>query len=195
MIFSLLLQASANRVVFEYTSMVRRNACCAPSVMLSASSKMTILCRPFGSVTFCWANILILLRTTSMPRSFEAFNSRTASLKLLPNKMRAKHRIVVVFPTPGGPYMGYSTMKILMRNYFQLRFFTAIMTFGAFPWVANTARRPTISSLPTISSNFCGRYFSTLKPFKGYVSAILITRFCGFISYQGIFFRFAISAT
>jgi hypothetical protein len=28
---------------------------------------MTILCRPGGSVTFFCANILILLRTTSMP--------------------------------------------------------------------------------------------------------------------------------
>ena len=34
---------------------------------LSASSKIIILCRPFGKVTFCWANILILLRTTSIP--------------------------------------------------------------------------------------------------------------------------------
>ena len=34
---------------------------------LSASSRMIILCRPLGRVTFCWANILILLRTTSMP--------------------------------------------------------------------------------------------------------------------------------
>jgi hypothetical protein len=28
------LQAKAKRVVFEYISMVRRNACCAPAVML-----------------------------------------------------------------------------------------------------------------------------------------------------------------
>ena len=35
--------------------------------MLSASSRMTILCLPGGSVTFCCANILILFRTTSMP--------------------------------------------------------------------------------------------------------------------------------
>lgn len=34
---------------------------------LSASSKIIILCLPFGKVTFCWANILILLRTTSIP--------------------------------------------------------------------------------------------------------------------------------
>ena len=34
---------------------------------LSASSSMTILCRPGGSVTFFCANILILFRTTSRP--------------------------------------------------------------------------------------------------------------------------------
>ena len=34
---------------------------------LSASSRMTTLCRPGGRVTFFWANILILFRTTSMP--------------------------------------------------------------------------------------------------------------------------------
>jgi len=69
MILSDWLQARAKRVVLLYSSMVRRNACWAPSVMLSASSRMTILCRPGGSVTFCWANSLILLRTTSIPLS------------------------------------------------------------------------------------------------------------------------------
>ena len=38
-----------------------------PSPHLSASSKMMILWRPGGRVTFFCANILILLRTTSMP--------------------------------------------------------------------------------------------------------------------------------
>ena len=37
------------------------------SLYLSASSKMMILCLPFGRVTFCWANILILFLTTSIP--------------------------------------------------------------------------------------------------------------------------------
>ncbi len=36
---------------------------------LSASSRMMILWRPRGSVTFFCANILILLRTTSIPLS------------------------------------------------------------------------------------------------------------------------------
>lgn len=34
---------------------------------LSASSRITILCRPGGSVTFFCAKDLILFRTTSMP--------------------------------------------------------------------------------------------------------------------------------
>ncbi|CAH2266960.1 jg11570 [Pararge aegeria aegeria] len=51
MIFSLLLAANANLVVLEYSSMVRRKACWAPSVMLSASSRITILCLPGGNVT------------------------------------------------------------------------------------------------------------------------------------------------
>lgn len=34
---------------------------------LSASSRIIILCRPFGKVTFCCANILILFLTTSIP--------------------------------------------------------------------------------------------------------------------------------
>ncbi len=33
-ILSEALHASANRVVLEYNSIVRRNACCAPSVIL-----------------------------------------------------------------------------------------------------------------------------------------------------------------
>lgn len=46
------LQASANRVVFEKISIVRRKACCAEGVILSASSSITILCLPGGRVTF-----------------------------------------------------------------------------------------------------------------------------------------------
>lgn len=74
------------------------------NIYLSASSNTTILCRPKGRVTFCWANILILLRTVSMPLSLEAFNSKTASFIDGPRSARAKQRIVVVLPTPGGPW-------------------------------------------------------------------------------------------
>ena len=68
MILSDALHARANRVVLEYNSIVRRNACCAPSVILnkilakkkstkltsylSASSRIMILCRPLGKETF-----------------------------------------------------------------------------------------------------------------------------------------------
>jgi len=51
-IFSLALHANANLVVFEYSSIVLRMACCAADVMLSASSRSTILCRPGGRVTY-----------------------------------------------------------------------------------------------------------------------------------------------
>lgn len=37
------------------------------SSYLSASSRTTTLCFPGGSVTFFWANILILFLTTSIP--------------------------------------------------------------------------------------------------------------------------------
>merc|ERR1719436_2049194 len=98
-----------------------------------------ILWRPLGSVTFCWANILILFLTTSMPRSFDAFSSSTASLKLGPSKCLARQRMVVVFPTPGGP---------------------AMMMLGTFPSLANTLSLLTVSWLPTISWKVTGRYFS-----------------------------------
>lgn len=51
-------------------------------------------------MTFCWANILMRLRTTSMPRSFEAFSSKTASFHEAPSRIRDRQRIVVVLPTP-----------------------------------------------------------------------------------------------
>ena len=61
------LQARAKRVVLAYISMVLLKACCADGVMLSTSSRMTILCRPGGSFTFFRENILMLFRTTSIP--------------------------------------------------------------------------------------------------------------------------------
>ena len=71
-----------------------------------------------------------LFLTTSMPLSLEALSSRTASLKDEPNKCLARQRMVVVLPTPGGP---------------------AMIMFGTFPSRAKTAKRETVSSLPTIS--------------------------------------------
>ena len=67
MILSDALQARANRVVLEKTSMVLLRACCAPSVILSASSRIMTLCLPLGRVTFWWANDLIWFLTTSIP--------------------------------------------------------------------------------------------------------------------------------
>lgn len=40
---------------------------------------------------------------------------------------------------------------------------TAMIIFGALPCEANTPNRLTVSVLPTISSNFVGRYFSILE--------------------------------
>ena len=67
-----------------------------------------------------------------MPLSFEAFNSITASLKESPKRILAKHNIVVVFPTPGGP---------------------AMIIFGQLPCSAKTDNLSTVSSFPTISEN------------------------------------------
>ena len=67
------LQAKANRVVEEYTSMVRRRACWAADVMLSASSRIIILWRFGGRFTLFIAKLFILLRTTSIPLASLAF--------------------------------------------------------------------------------------------------------------------------
>lgn len=52
MILLLWLQARAKRVDEEYISIVRRRACWAAEVIESASSRMMILWRPGGKVTF-----------------------------------------------------------------------------------------------------------------------------------------------
>ncbi len=135
------LQANAKRVVDEYISIVRRRACWAPEVMLSASSRMTSFCRPWGRVTFFWANPFMRLRTTSMPRSSLALSSRTASLYASPRSCRARQRMEVVLPMPGMP---------------------EIMTWGMLPSLAIIFRRSMVSVLPTISSRYTGLYFSTL---------------------------------
>ena len=56
---------------------------------LSASSKITILCRPGCRVTFFWANILILFRTTSKPLQKHESTMRHPTqtpLKVAPNR-------------------------------------------------------------------------------------------------------------
>ena len=119
---------------------MRRIACCAPSVIESASSSTTTLCLPGGSVTFFWANALIRFRTTSIPRSSDALSSSTPSLYASPSSWRASASTLVVFPVPGGPER---------------------MRFGMFPCSASTSSRPTVSLLPTMSLISFGRCFSS----------------------------------
>lgn len=58
---------------------------------LSASSRMTILWRPGGSVTFFWANILILLRTTSMPlRNIKTYRLLESSFQFCDTSLAAR---------------------------------------------------------------------------------------------------------
>ena len=87
MIFVDVLHAKANRVVAEYSSIMRRMDCCAALVIESASSSTTILYgghgyfEPLGfELTVREANVLILSRTTPMPRSSDAFSSNMRSL-------------------------------------------------------------------------------------------------------------------
>lgn len=43
--------------------------------------------------------------------SLDAFNSKTASLKEVPSKALARHKILVVLPVPGGPYNPHEDFK------------------------------------------------------------------------------------
>lgn len=83
-IFSDWLHAKAKRVVRLYTSIVLLRACCAPSVIESASSKIMILCLPSGNPTFVCANVFILLRTTSIPLKLN-FIHKISNVSLLPS--------------------------------------------------------------------------------------------------------------
>ena len=47
--------------------------------------------------------------------SLDAFNSRTASLKDVPSRALARHKILVVFPVPGGPW------KIKFINFLDIK--------------------------------------------------------------------------
>ena len=79
-----------------------RARACAMLVMLSASSRMM----SFGIEQNIWrveANSLIWSRTTSMPRSSEAFSSSTIDAKCFPYILCAHARIVDVLPVPAGP--------------------------------------------------------------------------------------------
>eukprot|EP00962_Isochrysis_galbana_P058011 scaffold30678_cov108-Isochrysis_galbana.AAC.2 len=65
---------------------------------------------------------------------------RTASLNESPSRARARAITLVVLPVPGGPDR---------------------IRFGMLPCCARTSRRPTVSSLPTMSLIWLGRYFSS----------------------------------
>lgn len=66
------------------------------------------LCRPlldaFAETVLDLAKFLTLSRIIEIPRSSEAFSSRTLCLNISDPKIsRANARIVDVFPVPGGP--------------------------------------------------------------------------------------------
>ena len=80
--------------------------------------------------TLCCANILILPRTTSMPRSSDALSSSMPSLTESPSILRARAMTHVVLPIPGEP------VRIMC---------------GMLPSLAMDRRRCTASSFPTTS--------------------------------------------
>lgn len=56
------------------------------------------------NICFVEAKVLICSRTTSIPRSSEALSSKTCCrIRVGPYILRARARIVEVFPVPGGP--------------------------------------------------------------------------------------------
>lgn len=87
--------------------------------------------------------------------SSDAFNSNTASFQTSPNKDLASANMLVVFPIPGGP---------------------VIIIFGIFPSSLITCNLLTVSSLPTISLIYIGRYFSTqgISSFAAFSSEVVV---------------------
>lgn len=85
---------------------------------------------------------------------------------LVPRRTRARQRMLVVFPQPGGPCAsGELACERIWKKQNQTcrrpRQRTEKMRFGIFPWLAIAFIRSTASALPTMSSSSCGRYFST----------------------------------
>jgi len=85
------------------------------------------------------ANSLIFPRTTSMPRSSEAFSSMKFSRHASPYISFAKARADVVLPVPAGP---------------------ANIRWGRLPERTYEESLSTISFWPTMSDSLRGRYFS-----------------------------------
>lgn len=65
--FEEILQLRTKRVVYEKFDMIILKACWAPSVRLSASSRIIILVMSFGRLICFWAKVFIWSRTTSIP--------------------------------------------------------------------------------------------------------------------------------
>jgi hypothetical protein len=146
--------------------------------MLSASSSMIILCRPAGSVTFFCANVLIVLRTVSIPlklRCQHEFHSLLSFLltsrrkHLVPRRPPCTHlpaRRVQgnahssSFQFPGGPATRSQLGAIMPEKRMTP---TDISKCGKFPSSCITLSRSMVARLPTTSSNLVGRYFSTLR--------------------------------
>lgn len=92
-------QKRALRVNFSIT---RRSAICAALVIASASSRMISL-GALVNICLVPAKSLIFSRTTSMPRSSDAFSSSTIDAYDLLYILCAHAMMVDVLPVPGGP--------------------------------------------------------------------------------------------
>lgn len=102
-IFEEVLQLNTNLVLSLKFDIIILKACCAPSVKLSASSRIIILVIPFGTFAEELAKDIIVFLTTSIPLSSEAFSYLTADLNSSPKSYLAMHSTLDVFPVPGGP--------------------------------------------------------------------------------------------
>ncbi len=175
---------------------------------LSASSRMTTLCRPGGKVTFFCAKALILFRTTSIPLktrisrlagkkicsythlSSDAFSSNTPSLYASPNNWCARQCMLVVFPIPGIPFQQLRQNCKKKKHLKDRR--TEMTRWGTLPSFAMTFNREMVSPFPTTSSSTRGRYFSTLPRISFSVSSSMMGTYQG--SSYGMSDPFALDA-
>lgn len=133
-----ILQLRTNLVVYEKFDIIILSACWAPSVRLSASSKIIIFVISFGRLSCFWAKVLIWSLTTSIPLSSDAFNYLTAFLYYSPSSSFTIHSTLEVFPVPGGPER---------------------MRWGMYPCWTQDLRVLRASLLPKTSLSFLGLYF------------------------------------
>ena len=134
-----MLQLSTKRVVSEKLDIIILSACWAPSVKLSASSRIIILVISLGKFSCFCANIFIWSLTTSIPLSSDAFSYLTAFLCYSPSISFTIHRTLEVLPVPGGP---------------------AKIKWGIYPCCTQERRTLSASVFPYTSLSFLGRYFS-----------------------------------